>query len=280
MVCDDANLHAGGLLAAWFERRCQIEALRLLNVLAEIAIDNQHLPSEVFSCAELMITPAAAAVLDRCRAAGCRMTPCSTRVFEKLAYRSRTDGLLAVAPQVGTRLEALTAHDHMLLVVAEAVEKPGNLGTILRSADGAGADAVIVCDRCTDINNPNVVRASLGTVFSRPVIEATSEAVLAWLQAHRVAVLAATPGARQVYSDTDMCRSIAMAVGAEKPGLSERWLQAADTCVRIPMRGQADSLNVAASTTLLLYEAVRQRTAARTTSGNACPALTPPTVLP
>ncbi len=223
------------------------------------AIARGHHPTQLFTCPELVKTPEARSLVTRCREGDGAVITCSRRVFEKLVYRGASDGLLAVAPRISLGLDDLKPHDRMLLVVAEAVEKPGNLGTILRSADGAGADAVIVCDRCTDVSNPNVVRASLGAVFTVPVVEASSDDVLAWLGKHRVSLLAATPGARPIYSDVDMQGSVAIAVGAEKPGLTDRWLSAADICVRIPMHGAADSLNVGASTTILLYEALRQR---------------------
>jgi TrmH family RNA methyltransferase len=144
-------------------------------------------------------------------------------------------------------------------VVAEAIEKPGNLGTILRSADGVGADGVIVCDRCTDIYNPNVVRASVGTLFTRPVIEASGDEVIAWLKEERIQIVAATPSATVHFTQAPLSGDVAIVVGTEQLGLSQKWLDAADICVKIPMEGVADSLNVAMATTLLLYEALRQR---------------------
>jgi RNA methyltransferase, TrmH family len=149
-----------------------------------------------------------------------------------------------------------------LLVVAEAIEKPGNLGTILRSADAAGVAALVVCDRCTDVNNPNVVRASIGTLFTVPVAEAGSAETLAWLRANGAQILAATPHAEREYTDVDLRGPTAIVVGTEQYGLSDAWMREADLRVRIPMLGQADSLNVAAATTILLYEAVRQRRSA------------------
>jgi TrmH family RNA methyltransferase len=156
-------------------------------------------------------------------------------------------------------LEALQLPKDPLLIVAESIEKPGNLGTILRSADAAGADAVVVCDRCTDIWNPNVVRASVGTLFTVPVVEAPQEKVFAWLEQKGIKIVAATPSAKESYTRVDLKVPCAIAVGTEQLGLSQQWLDRADICVRIPMLGAADSLNVAMATTLLLYEAVRQR---------------------
>lgn len=146
-----------------------------------------------------------------------------------------------------------------MTVIAQAIEKPGNLGTILRSADAAGVHAVVVCDRCTDIFNPNVVRASVGTVFSVPLAEATTAETLDWLHANTMQIVAAMPDAETTYADIDMCGATAIVVGTEQYGLTPAWAEAATHRVRIPMFGQADSLNVASATTILLYEAVRQR---------------------
>ena len=146
-----------------------------------------------------------------------------------------------------------------MLIIAEAVEKPGNLGTIMRSADAAGVDAVIVCDACTDLGNPNVVRASIGTLFTVPIAEASTEETLAWVRDKGISVLAATPAAEKLHTETDMTGSVAIVVGTEQIGLSDRWLNESSLNVRLPMYGQVDSLNVAAATTILLYEAIRQR---------------------
>ena len=144
-------------------------------------------------------------------------------------------------------------------MIAESIEKPGNLGTILRSADAAGVDAVIVCDPTTDIHNPNVVRSSVGTLFTVPVLEADGEETLLFLKENRIALAAASPHAKQEYTEADLTVPLAIAVGTEQYGLSENWMKKADIAVRIPMFGAADSLNVASATTLLLYETVRQR---------------------
>jgi RNA methyltransferase, TrmH family len=223
------------------------------------ALDNRHMPLELFFCPACFQGTNEHALLERCRNGGARLFECTEPVFRKIAYRERPEGLLALAPRVGWKLSDVPVQPDALILVAESVEKPGNLGTLLRSADGAGVHAVLVCDRCTDLNNPNVVRASIGTLFSLPVVETTSDDALAWLHRHRIRTFAATPHAEQLYTDADMTRASAIVVGAEQVGLSDRWLNAATDRVRIPMGGQSDSLNVAAATTLLLYEAVRQR---------------------
>lgn len=181
------------------------------------------------------------------------------KVFRRLSYRDRPDGLLAIARQMHPKLEDLSLKPNPLLLVAEAIEKPGNLGTILRSADACGADGVIVCDKCTDLYNPNVVRASVGTLFTLPIIEETSLNTLEWLEKNQILTVAATPSATTLYYDIDLTGPIALIVGTEQLGLSPLWLEKAAVKAKIPMLGRADSLNVATATTLLLYEALRQR---------------------
>ena len=223
------------------------------------ALDNGHPLQEFFYCETHFQGVNNIALLERAREAGAKLIKCFPSAFDKMAYRDRPDGLLALAPPVHYTLDQIPVRECPFIVVAEAIEKPGNLGTILRSADAAGVDAVIVCDRCTDINNPNVVRASVGTLFSMPVVETTTEAALAWLREHRIQTVAATPHTETMYSDADLKKPTAIVVGTEQYGLSTQWMEQADVNVRIPMLGQADSLNVASATTILLYEVVRQR---------------------
>ncbi len=223
------------------------------------ALDNGHPLEAIFFCEARFQGVNNAALLERARAAGASLVSCAPVAFDKMAYRDRPDGWLALAPPVRHVLDDIPITACPFIVVAEAIEKPGNLGTILRSADAAGVDAVMVCDRCTDINNPNVVRASVGTLFSLPVVETSSEAALAWLRARGIRTVAATPHTDTLYSDADLTVPTAIVVGTEQYGLSSCWMENADVNVRIPMRGQADSLNVASATTILLYEVVRQR---------------------
>jgi TrmH family RNA methyltransferase len=184
-------------------------------------------------------------------------------VFRKITYRENPDGVLAVGPLVGKTLADLKLPDNPLILVAEGLEKPGNLGALLRTADGAGVDAVIVCDSATDLNNPNVIRASIGTLFYLPVAEATSEETIAFLKEKGVRILSAVPDAGTVYTDLDLRGPSAVAVGAEDRGLSGIWKNSADLNVKIPMLGKNDSLNVSVSAAILLYEAVRQRRQSR-----------------
>lgn len=183
----------------------------------------------------------------------------SRAVFEKMSYRENPDGWLAIFPIPQTRLDHLVLSTPPLVIVAESVEKPGNLGAILRTADAAGADALLVCDPRVDLWNPNVVRASRGAIFSVPCVECENAAALDWLRAHNIQILAATPSAELLYSNVDLRQPVAIAVGTEDTGLSDFWLAEADVRIRIPMRGKVNSLNVSVSTALILYEAVRQR---------------------
>ena len=223
------------------------------------AVESGHAPITLFYCPEFFLGSNEPALIDSAAALGAALIETSKRVFEKLSYRDRPDGLLAVAPQIGIALDALAPRDPALLLIVEAIEKPGNLGTMLRSADATNVDAVLVCDRTTDINNPNVVRASVGTLFTVPVCEADSTDALQMCRNRGISVVAATPAGTQMYWDADYRGPVAIVAGSEQYGLSDAWLDAADTCVRIPMHGQADSLNVATAATLLMYEAVRQR---------------------
>ena len=186
----------------------------------------------------------------------------SRPVFEKMSYRENPDGWLAIFPIPRTSLDELQLTEAALVIVAEAVEKPGNLGAILRTADAADVDALLVCDPRVDLWNPNVVRASRGAVFSVPVVECDNASALDWLIRQGIRVLAATPAAQVTYSNVDLRQPVAIAVGTEDEGLSEFWMSRADMQVKIPMLGKVNSLNVSVSTALIVYEAVRQRGAA------------------
>lgn len=218
---------------------------------------------QVFVCPELYLGTNEPALIKTLHKEGAKIFSCPSPLFKKISYRDRPDGLIAIAKQKTLELADLEHHFKKakppLFILAEAIEKPGNLGTILRSADGVGATALIVCDRCTDIYNPNVVRASVGTLFTVPTIETTSENALTWLRKHQVKIVAATPQAQEEFTKVNLAQPLVIAVGTEQLGLSPLWMEQADIQVRIPMKGVADSLNVAMATTLLLYEALRQR---------------------
>ncbi|MCC6167694.1 MAG: RNA methyltransferase [Caldilineaceae bacterium] len=180
-------------------------------------------------------------------------------LFAKLAYRGDSGGLLLVIPYPDVTLDSLSVPHPAFIAVIEGVEKPGNLGAILRTADAAGVHAVIVAAGATDLHNPNVVRASLGTLFTVPVVEAATEETITWLRQRAIRIIAARPDASLKYTAVDYTGPVAIVMGAEAGGLGADWAQAANLHVTIPMFGQADSLNLATSTALLLYEVVRQR---------------------
>ena len=183
----------------------------------------------------------------------------SPAVYEKLAYRGTTEGVVAVVRQRHLQLADLQLGDAPLLVVLESVEKPGNLGAVLRSADAAGVDAVLVCDPLTDLYNPNLIRASVGAAFSVPTVACTSEACISFLKTRGIQILTAQLQDSSLYYATDMRRATAIVMGTEHDGLTDQWRQAADAHIRIPMLGRIDSLNVSVSAAILMFEAVRQR---------------------
>lgn len=219
----------------------------------------------LFYCPSLFLGENENDLIEKIAKTGAQLFICQENVFRKISYRDRPDGLIAISPQVRLDLKALDAilknKENPFLIVAEAIEKPGNLGTILRSSDAVHVDALIVCDKCTDVFNPNVVRASVGTLFTVPVIESSSKETIAWLKERGIKILAATPSATEEFTKTNLKTGVAIAVGTEQLGLSDQWMTQADLKVKIPMLGVADSLNVAMATTLLLYETLRQRNA-------------------
>lgn len=226
------------------------------------ALDNGYRPRAIFHCPDFYLkNENEPALVNECAKLGAEVYTCSKQCFAKIAYKERPDGLLMVGPHVSVKLADLKLPENALVIVTEAIEKPGNLGTILRSADAGNASAVIVCDRTTDIHNPNVVRASTGTMFSVPIVEATSDEALAYLKAHGFKILAASPHAEKLHFEEDLTGNVAVALGAEQYGLTAKWMDGAELRVRIPMLGLADSLNVSAAATILVYEAVRQRIA-------------------
>jgi TrmH family RNA methyltransferase len=217
----------------------------------QLALSAGHKPQTVLSAPEL--------VSRQMQETQAESLTVNRAVFEKMSYRDNPDGWLAVFPIPGTSLDNLTLSEAPLVIVAESVEKPGNLGAILRTADAAHVDALLVCDPRVDVWNPNVVRASRGAVFSVPLIECDNMSALKLLKARKMRVLAATPSAEALYSDTNMRGPLAIAVGTEDEGLTDFWMSNADIKIRIPMMGRVNSLNVSVSTALILYEAVRQR---------------------
>jgi RNA methyltransferase, TrmH family len=224
------------------------------------ALQNGYPLTTLYYAPELFYGNAEPKLLNSAQTAGASLIEVAAAPFAKMTTAPRPDGLLAVAPQRRRSLaEYRPDRADFLFLIAEAVEKPANLGAIIRSADGAGADALILCDPHVDIFNPDVIRASVGTYFSLPLLCATSTEAIRWCRARGILTLAATPQANIRYTDVDMRGAVAIAVGNEQHGLSVDWLQGADVGVKLPMYGQINSLNVAVAAAILLYEVVRQR---------------------
>ncbi|MDD8045972.1 MAG: RNA methyltransferase [Verrucomicrobiota bacterium] len=223
------------------------------------AAEAQAPVQELFFCPDWFQGSNEGRLLARWRELGARLIQVPGPVFERMSYRDRPEGLLGLCAQKRMTLEDLPLSANPFLVVAEAIEKPGNLGTILRSADAAGLDGVIVADAKTDLFNPNVVRASIGTLFTVPAVQVASTVAQRFLRERKIRSFAATPFGKVRYTDTDLSGPVAIVMGSEQYGLSDLWMQGADMRLRIPMMGRADSLNVATATTLMLFEVVRQR---------------------
>lgn len=223
------------------------------------ALEKDVVPKEIYFAPSCFLGENEYDLLEQTAKAGSRLFELSKPGFEKVAYRDRPEGLLAIIEQWQHSLEDLTLSNPPFLLIVESIEKPGNLGTILRSADAAGIDAVICCDPVTDLYNPNVVRSSTGVLFSMPTVMATTETCIDWLKASNITSAATTPHTDFYYTQADLKGPLAIVMGSEQFGLSETWLQAAELKIRIPMAGQADSLNVAMASLVTLFEAVRQR---------------------
>jgi len=230
-----------------------IEGLREIH----LALAGSYSLESVFICPELFAKTDYPEILPEISSSN--LFEVSPPVFEKIAYREHSDGILALAKPESHTLNDLDLPDNPLVIVLEAVEKPGNLGAILRTADAAKVDAVIVCDPLTDIYNPNVIRSSVGCVFTVPLAVSTQSDTFLYLKEKRIRIFAAELQASQWYQDTDFTQSCALVMGTEADGLSKFWIDSADARIKIPMRGEIDSLNVSVSTAVLTFEAMRQR---------------------
>jgi TrmH family RNA methyltransferase len=239
----------------WRQGRFVIDGLREIGRALDAGIEIV----EAFVCPPLCTSPEATSLtmrLDACSPVVAEVTP---EVFEKLAFGGRSDGVVVVGVTPTRSIDALKLPANPLIAVLESLEKPGNVGAILRSADGAGVDAVLVTDPETDLFNPNTIRASVGTVFSLPVCTVRTDTALARLRQWQVTLVATRPDAQRLYTDLDYRVGTAILLGSETTGLSAAWQQADVTGVRLPMQGKADSLNVSTTAAVLFYEALRQR---------------------
>lgn len=216
---------------------------------------------EAFICEPMLSGEDARAAVDALEGRRVATTSTSETAFAKIGFGDRADGIVAVVRIPSMRLGDLPLPEEPLIVVVEGVEKPGNLGAVLRSADGAGADALIAASPRTDLMNPNAIRASAGTIFSIPVAAAPTDEVIDWLLATSMRIVAARVDAADLYTETDLTGGIAIAFGSEAEGLTQPWRAPDVAAIRLPMRGIADSLNVSVSAAVVLYEARRQRDA-------------------
>ncbi len=249
--------------AAWLRNRSEREKRRLflVNGAREItrAVAAGIRCVEAFVCNELCDSHECRNAVDALVNAGTELFEVTPGVYAKLAFGERDDGVVLVAQTPQRRLEDLKLPPRPLIAVLEGLEKPGNVGAILRSADAAGVDAVVVCDGRTDLYNPNVIRASLGTVFRDNVCDASTEDTLHWLRDRHLPIIAARPDAEKLYTDVDMRAGAAIVLGSEAAGLTDAWRSANITAACLPMLGIADSLNVSTTAAVLFYEALRQR---------------------
>lgn len=270
-ISSAANPRLKGLVALRRRRVREETGQTLVEGYEEIALALAAgvVPRTLYVCEELF-SPAGRAgsqdigtqaqLLTQLRAQGSEVVRLSPAAYGKVSYREGPDGLLALVDRVGMPLSALpVSGDRSLGLLAQGVEKPGNLGAMLRTADAAGVGHVIAADPVTDWGNPNVVRASKGTVFAVPVAAASTEEVLAWVAEHGLDLVVTTPETDLLHTDVDYTGRVVVAVGSEKHGVDDALLAAATHLVRIPMRGKANSLNVSVAAAIVLYEAVRQR---------------------
>ena len=213
-------------------------------------------PYAVFYCPDIISNADFDAVVENC---DCNYYEIPQHLYDKVAYRGGTEGVIAELHCKEMNLESLKLKENPLVVILESVEKPGNLGAVLRSADASGVDAVIVCDPLTDMYNPNLIRSSIGAIFTVPVATATSEDTIKWLKDNNIKIYTAQLQDSEWYYDTDMKGATAIVMGTEATGLTTAWRKAADAHIKIPMLGKLDSLNVSVSAAILMFEAVRQR---------------------
>ena len=214
---------------------------------------------DVYSAPELHLGDEDAGLVALAERRGARVVEVAAAAFRSVSGGVRPDGLLAVVERWPTTLSSLPRPRSPLLLVAQGIERPGNLGTMIRTACSSGATALVVCDASTDVFHPDTVRGAVGALFDVPVAECETDDALPWLREHGVRVVVATPDARRAVWDVDLTGPVAVVVGSERHGVSECWRHAADEALAIPMPGPADSLNVAVAAGVVLFEAVRQR---------------------
>jgi len=231
-----------------------VEGLREISRAIKSGINVQ----EFYVCRKLLKSDGKS-IVDASLKSGVAIFDVDEKIMSKISYGDKKDGMLVVCRPVAKTLESIKLSPKPLIVVVEGIEKPGNVGAILRTCDGAGVDALIVTDGLTDLYNPNVIRASLGTVFSVPIVTSENKKTLEFLKKKKVSVCATVPLAKKVYFAENLSGPLAIVMGSEQKGLTEFWKKNSDIKVNVPMEGSADSLNVSATTAILVYEALKQR---------------------
>src|SRR6478609_266612 len=221
----------------------------------KLALQAGYKIGNIFFCEEIISREESEFLKDQDKL----LIPVSKEVFEKIAVRESTGGMIAVAEQKMHGLNQLRLSKNPLLLILESVEKPGNLGAVLRTADAAGVDAVIICDPHTDFYNPNVIRSSVGCVFTNQIASATSEETINWLKENNIKIFSTYLKASAPYHETDFTKSCAIILGTEATGLSDLWVKKSDATIIIPMQGKIDSMNVSTAAAVVVFEARRQR---------------------
>lgn len=223
-------------------------------------VDASHTVTELYLCDDFFAGREVHSLVKRLRQnRDITLIQCTKSVFQRVSYRDSPDGILAVVPHPTHNLDDLEVCDDSWFVVAANLEKPGNLGAILRSSDAVGLSGVIVADGTTEISNPNVVRSSVGTLFSVPVVQTSAHQTISWIRDNKISMIATSPTSSVDYLSVNLTHRIAIVVGGESSGLGEEWTDAADHIVSLPARGLGDSINVAMAATVLMFESHRQR---------------------
>lgn len=233
------------------KKKFVIEGRRELSIAQQCNVDI----AELYICEDIFTEDPAYPVIT----GNIKKISVGKNVYNKIAYRGDSEGIIGTANIKDSRLSDITLSSLPLILIAENIEKPGNLGAILRTADAAGVDTVIVCSQQTDIYNPNVIRSSTGSIFSNQVVTCNNDEAIKWLNKNSIPVFSAIPGSDTCYYDINYRKPAAIVFGAESEGLSEKWVKVSEKTINIPMTGKADSLNVSVSTAIVLFEAIRQR---------------------
>ena len=241
------------------ERKTQKETLIEGCREVERAIEGDHPIHEFFICNKLLDPTTSSVISTYANQNEISIYRCTESVFKKITYRETTDGIIARAPIIQRKLTEIRLSTNPLVLIAEGIEKPGNIGTLLRTADASGVHAVILINSKTDLSNPNVIRASMGSLFLLPVIECTTDECFAWLKKNHIRSIGLTPEAKQLYNNTDYTLPTALMVGSEDQGITVTCKKQLTEKVSIPMKGYNDSLNVSSAAAIALYECIRQR---------------------